>query len=97
MKRVLIVCVVFITTAAFAAEPKGFVWGNQPAAASYAPDPAFAYNSAGGGINITRLGTGSYRIRFAGLSPATSPTCRSPPTKRGRPATSRGGRWPVRT
>jgi len=71
MKRVLIVFALFVaTTAAFAAEPKGFVWGNQPAAPSYVPDPVYAYNSTGGGITITRLGMGSYRILFVGLSAA---------------------------
>lgn len=44
-----------------------YVWAHDPAASSYTPNPQFSYNSAGGPITITRSGTGTYSIRFAGL------------------------------
>ena len=45
----------------------GYVWANEPLAASYTPHRDFAYNSSGGAINISRPSTGAYIVRFAGL------------------------------
>jgi hypothetical protein len=45
----------------------GYVWANNPTAISYTPSPAYAYNSSGGPITISRSATGQYTIRFAGL------------------------------
>ena len=47
-----------------------FALANQPTAASYGPDPDLSYNGfANGppGIQVTRSGTGSYRVTFRGL------------------------------
>ena len=46
----------------------GFVWADQPAAATYNPHPAWSDNSSGGLITITRASTGNYTIRWAGLA-----------------------------
>lgn len=45
----------------------GFVWGNDPTAASYTPSPVYAYNAAGGPISVTRSGVGRYRVTFTGM------------------------------
>jgi leucyl aminopeptidase len=47
--------------------PIGFVWANNPTAASYDPSPTYAYNGAGGAISVARTGAGVYRLKFAGL------------------------------
>jgi hypothetical protein len=49
------------------ANKSGYVWGSKPATASYAVTGNYWYNSSGGGITITRTGTGSYTVRFEGL------------------------------
>ena len=46
-----------------------FAWADQSAAASYNPNPAFAYNPAGA-INITRSAAGTYSVVFKGLNGA---------------------------
>ena len=47
----------------------GYAWANQPTAAvDYAPDPAYAFNSAGGPIFSRQLATGQYRVVFGGLA-----------------------------
>ena len=50
-----------------AADRLGYVWANNPAAASYTPSVAYSHNSAGSPISITRAGVGSYRVSFADL------------------------------
>lgn len=50
----------------------GYVWANDPAAASYTPSATYSYNSAGGAMTITRSGTGRYSVRFAGLGGGSS-------------------------
>jgi hypothetical protein len=48
----------------------GFAWGHNRTAASYFPDPLFAFNSKFGGstpVQITRSGTGRYSVDFPGL------------------------------
>jgi hypothetical protein len=45
----------------------GYVWANNPTAASYTPAPAYSYDSAGGPITITRTSKGRYTVRFGGL------------------------------
>jgi hypothetical protein len=49
------------------ANKSGYVWGSQPTAASYLATGNYMYNSSGGGIKITRTGTGSYTVSFQGL------------------------------
>ena len=45
----------------------GFAWANKASQSSYTPDANFARSSSGGTIKANRLGTGSYRVDFAGL------------------------------
>lgn len=45
----------------------GFAWANNTERTRYAPDPTYAFNSAGGRITITRSGVGTYQVTFAGL------------------------------
>jgi hypothetical protein len=45
----------------------GYVWGYDPAGESYVVAGDYRYNSSGGPITISRLGTGYYRVTFAGL------------------------------
>jgi hypothetical protein len=40
---------------------------DKPAAPTYSPDPAHAYNAAGGTITATRSSVGTYQIAFGGL------------------------------
>jgi probable HAF family extracellular repeat protein len=44
-----------------------YAWADSPTAASYTPNPAYAYNSTGGAIHIDRQGVGLYNVTFAGL------------------------------
>ncbi|HET6468327.1 MAG TPA: hypothetical protein VFG43_08120 [Geminicoccaceae bacterium] len=46
---------------------KGFVWANNPTAASYTPSATYAHNDSGGAVTITRSASGTYLVRFAGL------------------------------
>lgn len=46
----------------------GYVWADQPAAASYTPSLAYQWNSAGGNITISRGGVGIYYVKFPGQS-----------------------------
>ncbi len=48
----------------------GYVWANNATAASYAPLPAYAYNSTGGGVRVIRVGAGVYRVTFSKLGDA---------------------------
>src|SRR5437588_1037230 len=48
----------------------GYVWANQPATASYTPDPAFQKNSTGGTNTVHRTGRGRYEVRFPRLGAA---------------------------
>jgi len=45
----------------------GYVWGYDPVGASYVVAGDYRWSSSGGPITITRLGTGYYRVTFAGL------------------------------
>lgn len=45
----------------------GYAWADQPASASYTPDPDYSFNSAAGAITATRSGAGDYAIVFSGL------------------------------
>ena len=67
MKKIIFIAIVVLAVPVFGAEQMGFARGNEPAAASYSPDPAFAYNSMGGAITVKRLATGKYTVTFAGL------------------------------
>ena len=49
-----------------------YVFANQPSAASYTPIAAYAYDSAGGTITITRSGTGAYTVNFPNLGAVAS-------------------------
>jgi probable HAF family extracellular repeat protein len=44
-----------------------YAWANQPTAASYTPAPQYAYNSAGGPIQIARQSKGVYDVAFESL------------------------------
>ena len=68
MRRIILVIVALVTVPLFAAEQMGFAKANQPAAASYSPDPADSFNSTGGAITVKRVGVGLYAITFAGLA-----------------------------
>ena len=48
----------------------GYVWANNPFAASYTPSSAFSFNRTGGAVQITKPAgtTGRYLVKFAGLS-----------------------------
>ncbi len=50
----------------------GYVWADDPIAASYTPDPTYQMNSTGLTTRntITRRGTGVYAVRFTGLGVA---------------------------
>lgn len=45
----------------------GYASADQPATATYTPDPAYRFNSSGGAVEITRSAVGVYSVRFAGL------------------------------
>jgi hypothetical protein len=61
-----------IAAPAHAATEIGWLWANNPTLTTpYAPDAGNSYNSSGGAITVTRLGTGFYQIDFAGLYSAT--------------------------
>jgi hypothetical protein len=45
----------------------GYAWADQPTAADYSPNAAYAHNSGGGDISVTRTGVGAYTVTFAGL------------------------------
>lgn len=65
--RILAMVLCLIPLAA-AAQPKAFVWANEPSSASYTPSAQLAYNSSGGAVTITRASTGAYNVTFAGLA-----------------------------
>jgi len=67
MKRVLILLTFLTATSAFAATPGGFALGDQPANPAYIATPAFAFNSTGGPVKITRVGVGAYKVTFINL------------------------------
>lgn len=46
----------------------GYVWANNPTAASYNPSATYSYNSAGQKNTIQRTGTGQYYVTFPGIS-----------------------------
>jgi hypothetical protein len=54
------------------AQKSGYAWASEPASASYTPNATYSFNSAGGAINISRSGVGSYAVRFSGLGGDTS-------------------------
>jgi secreted trypsin-like serine protease len=45
----------------------GFVWADQPTAASYTPSSFYSFNSTGGTNTITRVATGNYIVEMPGL------------------------------
>jgi len=45
----------------------GYVWANQPSTANYIAATGYEYNSTGGDVEITRSGTGRYRVQFHGM------------------------------
>jgi hypothetical protein len=54
------------------AQKSGYAWANNPTSASYTPDTTYSFNSAGGAINITRSGVGTYSVKFSGLGGGSS-------------------------
>jgi hypothetical protein len=53
--------------AAHAGNKVGWVYGDQPETASYTPDTTYSFNSAGGGVSISRSAAGVYVVSFPGL------------------------------
>ena len=49
------------------ASKAGYVWGSDPTSPSYVAVGEYRYNSSGGPVSVSRQGTGSYRVTFAGL------------------------------
>jgi hypothetical protein len=47
---------------------EGYVWGWQPAAASYTSTTGYEHNSAGGAVQVTRTGVGRYTVRFVNMA-----------------------------
>jgi hypothetical protein len=45
-----------------------YAWANSPTSASYTPSTFYSTNPNGGGINITRSGTGRYVVTWSGLA-----------------------------
>lgn len=45
----------------------GYAWADNPSIASYTPNAAYSYNSAGGPVSIVRTGVGIYTVKFSGL------------------------------
>lgn len=48
--------------------PLAYAWANSPTSASYTPSTFYSSNPGGGGITITRSGTGVYTVLFSGFS-----------------------------
>ena len=46
----------------------GYVWADQPSAASYTPSTTYQVNSSGATNTITRSSTGAYAVRFPNLA-----------------------------
>lgn len=55
-------------TVTSAAVMRGFAWCGSATTASYTPNLSYSYNSEGGAISVTRSTTGSYAVRFGGMS-----------------------------
>jgi hypothetical protein len=53
---------------AIVAPIEGYVWGWQPAAASYTSNTGYEYNSAGGAVQVSRSGVGRYAVRFVNMA-----------------------------
>jgi len=51
----------------------GFLWADQPTAASYTPNASYNYNNRGGSNTVTRSGTGVYTATFPGLRGGGNP------------------------
>ncbi len=67
-RRFLFVLVLLSTIAATAgASNNAWMYGNQPTAGSYTPNPLHSYNPAGGAITVQRFAAGVYRVTFANL------------------------------
>ena len=45
----------------------GYAWAHDATAGRYAPSTTYSRNPSGGPIEVTRSGTGTYAVRFAGL------------------------------
>ena len=46
---------------------RAYAWANEASAASYTPDPRYAYNASGGAVTAHRTGTGQYYVTFGGV------------------------------
>jgi hypothetical protein len=72
----LVLASTFLATPAAADPPvgadvppiEGYVWGWQPAAASYVSATGYEYNSAGGAVQVNRTGVGRYQVRFVNMA-----------------------------
>lgn len=57
----------FVATTTATASNNAWMYGNQPNASSYTPNPVHSYNPAGGAITVQRFAPGGYQITFANL------------------------------
>ncbi len=48
-------------------EGLAYVWGNNPAAANYTPNPAYSFN-LGAPVSITRQATGTYKVQLGNIA-----------------------------
>lgn len=65
--RLWIFTALLLTCAATASANNAWMYGNQPTAANYTPNPVHSYNPAGGPITVQRFTTGGYQITFGNL------------------------------
>ena len=66
--RTWIVLVLSLTAATTAAASNNaWMYGNQPSASSYTPNPMHSFNPTGGAITVQRFAPGVYRVTFANL------------------------------
>jgi hypothetical protein len=72
VRVLLTILAALILPALASAQRLGYVWANDPASASYTPNATYSFNSAGGAINISRSGAGTYAVRFSGLGGGAS-------------------------
>lgn len=59
--------VLFVEGAGGASRAVGYAWANNPTAASYTPQPSYAYAHGGGTITATRFSVGQYTMSFSGI------------------------------
>ena len=63
----LLLLVLSVVAATAHASNNAWMYGNQPTASSYTPNPLHSYNPAGGPITVQRFAAGVYRVTFGNL------------------------------